>query len=963
MCNRDASCSLISAPSVANYFIGEHMKKLWFVVAAGLSSSLLVGCGDSAPPVDAEEADALPPTAVSQIEALLAEKAVRTPAQRKISSQLLYAASGKFRDATQPMRDPAKQITSLAQTDSRGRVLVDIAGDVTDAEVSALGGSLVGASKVHRTARAWMPLDRLEQLASSSAVRAVRPALTATTMHANRPGTTKFRLGTQSERIAAMVAAREAWDGPASFAPAITAQVQAAASQGSRISEGDKAHGADRARKQFGVDGTGVTIGVLSDSNDGLEQSIASGDLPAGTQTIPGQDGRPGSGEGTAMMEIVHDVAPGANIVFASAFNSPESFADNIRRLRFEYGADVIVDDIIYFFESPYQDDIIAQAVEDVVADGAVYVSSAGNEGNQNDGTSGTWEGDFKDAGTLSTLPSGYTIHNFGDKTISDRIEAQGGPLLLHWADPGSLAAPASSNDYDLFVLDQDLRNVLVAATDLQDGAGMPFEYLGYNFPPNLRVVVARHPHAEARAMRVMLFRGELGISTNGATYGHSAAPNAISTAAVDAAEASGGEFMAGPLTPVEIFSSDGARRVFYDRDGNPLKPGKLTFASKGGELRQKPDLAGADGVQTTLPPTTGLSPFFGTSAAAPHVAAIAGLIKQAVPTATPTQIRAALKTSALDIEGSGLDRDSGVGIAFAPAALKKANAPAAVYLQTNSVQITPVGSDAVLPGGSVQMRVQIVNNGLAKATAVTGTLTTTSPHVMITQPTSTYPTVNPGATATNPTAYAFTVASTAPCGAQLPLTLTINYTGHGPKPVVIPLVVKVGRVGASTVTSYTGAPVAIPDGILTGVDIPLAIAATGPVAKVRFLIDGSACTTDPGATTVGVDHSWVGDLAFTLKSPAGTSVKLFDAPGSANNNGRNFCQTTLEDGAAVSIQSVTAAQAPFTGVFSPMNPLSTFDGEDQTGTWTLHVSDSFPADPGNVRAFSIETSSFDCTP
>jgi hypothetical protein len=367
--------------------------------------------------------------------------------------------------------------------------------------------------------------------------------------------------------------------------------------------------------------------------------------------------------------------------------------------------------------------------------------------------------------------------------------------------------------------------------------------------------------------------------------------------------------------------------------------------------------------VQTTLPPTTGLSPFYGTSAAAPHVAAIAGLIKAAVPGATSAQIRAALKTSALDIEGSGVDRDSGAGLAFAPAALKKANAPAAVYLEQSSVQITPVGSDAVLPGGAVQMRVQIVNNGGAKATAVTGTLSSTSPDVTITQATSTYPTVNPGATATNPTAYAFTVSPTAPCGAQLPLTLTLNYTGNGPHPIVIPLVVKVGRIGAPTVTSYTGAPVAIPDGIMTGVDIPLAVAATGAVAKVRFRIGGSACTTDPGATTVGVDHTWVGDLAFTLTSPGGTSVKLFDAPGSANNNGHNFCQTTLEDGAPVSIQSVTPAQAPFTGVFSPMNPLSAFDGQSQAGTWTLHVSDSFPADPGNVRAFSIETSTFDCSP
>jgi subtilisin-like proprotein convertase family protein len=934
------------------------MKRLWFVVAAGIGSSV-VGCG-SATTADPDDQVELPPSAVAQMETLLAEKAARTPAQRKISSQLLYAKSGQFAAALAPTKDPDKRITSLSQTDARGRVLVDIAGDVTDAQIQAAGGALVGTSSVHRSARAWLPLDRLEDVAASPQVRAIRPALQATTARSDRPGASpKFQHGSQAERVAAMQAASELWRGPSSLA----AETHGFASTGARTSEGSKAHGADRARKLYNADGTGVTIGVLSDSDDGSESSITTGDLPASTITIPGQDGRPGAGEGTAMMEIVHDLAPGANLVFATAFNGPEVFADNIRRLRFEYHCDVIVDDVIYFFESPYQDDIVAQAVEDVVADGAVYVSSAGNEGNQNDGTSGTWEGDFKDAGALATLPSGYTIHNFGDKTISDRIEKQGGPLILHWADPGTLAAPASSNDYDLFVLDQDLRNVLVAATDLQDGAGLPFEYLGYNFPPNLRVVVARHPNAETRAMRVALFRGELGISTNGATYGHNSAKNALGVAAVDAAEATGGEFTAGPLTPVELFSSDGSRRVFFDRDGNEIKPGKLTFASGGGELRQKPDIAGADGVQTTLPPTTGLNPFYGTSAAAPHVAAIAGLIKSAVPAATSTQIRNALKTSALDIEGNGLDRDSGVGIAFAPSALKKAGAKDAVYLETNAVQLTPIGSDAVLPGGSAQLRVQLINNGAAKATAVTATLSSSSPLVTVTQPSSTYPTVFPGATATNPTAFAITVSSSAPCGSQLPLALTVNYTGLGVHPMVLPLTVQVGRAGAVTVTSYAGAPVAIPDGIPTGVDIPLTIPATGPLAGVRFSIDGSSCSNLAGSTTVGVDHTWIGDLSFQLTSPSGTTVTMIDAAGGPNNNGHNFCQTVLDDAATSSIQTVTPLEAPYTGVFAPANSLSAFAGEEANGVWTLHVSDSFPADPGNVRAFSIVTSGFDCSP
>ena len=65
--------------------------------------------------------------------------------------------------------------------------------------------------------------------------------------------------------------------------------------------------------------------------------------------------------------------------------SSPASFARNIKNLR-TAGCDIIVDDVGYFDESPFQDDIIAQAVDDVTADGAMFFSSAGNEGNFDDG-------------------------------------------------------------------------------------------------------------------------------------------------------------------------------------------------------------------------------------------------------------------------------------------------------------------------------------------------------------------------------------------------------------------------------------------------------------------------------------------------------------------------------------------------------------------------------------------------
>jgi subtilisin-like proprotein convertase family protein len=293
---------------------------------------------------------------------------------------------------------------------------------------------------------------------------------------------------------------------------------------------------------------------------------------------------------------------------------------------------------------------------------------------------------------------------------------------------------------------------------------------------------------------------------------------------------------------------------------------------------------------------------------------------------------------------------------------LRRAGAPLAAFLETNAVTVTPIGSDVVLPGGSAQVRVQLRNSGGANATAVSATLSSPSPYVTITAATSTYPTVYVGATATNPTAYAFTVSNTAPCGIKLPFILTVNYTGNGPHPAVVPIGIQTGRPSpTSTTHSYTGPAVPIPDGDLDGVDIPFAISGAGALASVQFSIDGTVCNTVSGSTTVGLSHTWVGDVALKLTSPDGTKVTLLDTAGGPFNSANNFCQTVLDDTAATSIQAVTTAQAPFTGTFSPFAPLSTFVGQIGDGTWTLNASDNTFIDTGAVRAFSIKTRSFTC--
>jgi len=156
---------------------------------------------------------------------------------------------------------------------------------------------------------------------------------------------------------------------------------------GTVTSQGDAAMLADAARTAFGVDGTGVTVGTLSDSYNclgGAAGDVTSDDLPGGVQLLQEEIGcASGTDEGRAMMQIVHDVAPGAAQAFHSAFNGEADFAIGILELASTAGASVINDDIIYFAEPMFQDGLIAQAIDAVKDLGVAYFSAAGNQRRQ----------------------------------------------------------------------------------------------------------------------------------------------------------------------------------------------------------------------------------------------------------------------------------------------------------------------------------------------------------------------------------------------------------------------------------------------------------------------------------------------------------------------------------------------------------------------------------------------------
>ena len=253
----------------------------------------------------------------------------------------------------------------------------------------------------------------------------------------------------------------------------------------------------------------------------------------------------------------------------------------------------------------------------------------------------------------------------------------------------------------------------------------------------------------------------------------------------------------------------------------------------------------------------------------------------------------------------------------------------------------------------AIQVTVPVSNTGNISATGVSATLVSNTPTVTVTTATSAYPNLAAsGGTGSNATPYVLNVSASHVCGD--PISLTLNITSNeGPGTYAFSLPTGLGGGSGSPVTfSYTGPAVAIPDNNATGGSANLAISGlTGTISDVNFRFDGSSCNATAGSTTVGLDHTYVGDLAITLQSPSGTIVTLVNHAGGSGNN---FCGTLLDDSGASSIQSISAAGNPWTGTYSPNASLSAFNGQTANGTWILKAVDNASIDTGNIRAFSI---------
>lgn len=484
-------------------------------------------------------------------------------------------------------------------------------GETLMAEMKALGATEM--SHYGRMVSACVPLTALESVAASNVVRFLQPA-------------------------------------------AVTTRV------GLTTTQGDRSMRTDEVRDNTGVDGSGVRVGVLSDSFDCLQEpvfegvpfttaaeDIANDDLPSDILVLADISEEGCTDEGRAMLQLIHDVAPGAAGAFHTAFNGQADFAIGILELAYQAGADVIVDDIFYFAEPMFADGIIAQATDIVKGWGVPYFSAAGNQGRD------SYESAFRLSGELGLIGE---RHNFDPNGVDTLQAVSVGPgftlISFQWDEPyfSLSGAPGSASDLDfLFYFDDgspvDVCDVQILPIACQlpgvisNAGGDPVEIVaifnGLEKPINLNVSIELFAGPAPNLIKYVFFDEDsffqpTEFDTESPTlYGHSnaAGAEAVGAAAFFQTE----EFLQpDPFGFLDVdcipaclnnFSSAGGVPLLFDVKGNRLAQPKL---------RRKPEITGPDAGNNTflgidiIDDEDEFPNFFGTSASAPHVAAATAL-------------------------------------------------------------------------------------------------------------------------------------------------------------------------------------------------------------------------------------------------------------------------------------------------------------------------------------------------
>lgn len=468
---------------------------------------------------------------------------------------------------------------------------------------------------------------------------------------------------------------------------------------GIAVSQGDAQLHAAEARASAEVDGSGVTVGILSDSFDKAMEAadesgpietheaddVESGDLPgaenpcgetANVNVLDDPDSQ-GEDEGRAMAQIVHDLAPGANLAFATAFISETVFAENVELLAESVGeggagANVIADDVTYPTEPFFQEGVVGNAVRKVTEAGVSYFSSAANNNLRAGGKDiASWEAPlYRDSSGCPAAIVAYSAQlenaaepglnpthcmDFSPGTSVDRtfrLTVFPGSTLrldLQWAEPWEGVA----TDLDAFLLGPKGELVARSIEDNVADSEQPFEFVGWKnntgTQANVKLVINNFTGANDPRLKFILLQNGGGVTSTeyetsqggdvvGPTiFGHNGAEDATSVAAIN---------QAATVSP-EPYSSRGPVTHYF----GPVNGLTAAEQLEPEAILSKPDLTATDcNVTTFFAEFVGTWRFCGTSAAAPHSAGVAALMLQKEPLATPQQIRAAMQESATSV-------------------------------------------------------------------------------------------------------------------------------------------------------------------------------------------------------------------------------------------------------------------------------------------------------------------------
>ena len=443
---------------------------------------------------------------------------------------------------------------------------------------------------------------------------------------------------------------------------------------GAKMTQGDSILKADLVKSEVGVDGTGVKIGIISDGVDHMASAVTSGDLPAGVTVL---NNRIGGDEGTAMLEIVHDLAPGAELYFHDCGADRLAFNAAITALA-DAGCDIICDDIGWLAEPFFEDGVIAKHVANIIASrGIVYVTAAGNSAQDH------YQGNFYNSSKWHDFSRGtdpYYTDLYMDIEPGDEVV-----IILQWNDKFG----ASGNDYDLWLLDMDPDAddlILGGSTVTQNGNDDPLEGIVYenNTSSTIEAMICVYAYEAptAKTLELYTYGGSMysnNIVMADSIFGHPAVPGVISCGTVGANIPG----MSGNPDNIRSYSSRGP----------------VTMLSG---VRQKPDICGVDGVSITGAGgfghlNNGNYYFYGTSAAAPHVAAISALLMSKYPLKSPSDIKKLILDNSVDLGPSGYDTIYGYGRADALAAVMSEIQISAVSAGANSAAV----SWSAIPGAT----------------------------------------------------------------------------------------------------------------------------------------------------------------------------------------------------------------------------------------------------------------------